>query len=147
MPMLVLNHLPESSNKSSTLSLTNSLDWFRPLFIQQWVILSASLWLKPVQAVIQVFHDLESNFNLHQNDTKMGLPLNAPFMLITMVQIPPSHLIPSPRYLAKYIQRVQHYFWPRFQSVKCTHCVSVPTFGRYRVANYIEVVASLLAPA
>ena len=33
MPILVLNHLGESSVKSSTLSLTNSLDRFRPLFI------------------------------------------------------------------------------------------------------------------
>ena len=33
VPMLVLNHLPESSIESSTLSLTNSLDRFRPLFI------------------------------------------------------------------------------------------------------------------
>jgi len=33
LPMLVLNHLQESSIKSSTLSLTNSLDWFQPLFI------------------------------------------------------------------------------------------------------------------
>jgi len=30
MPILVLNHLPERSIKSSTLSLTNSLDQFRP---------------------------------------------------------------------------------------------------------------------
>ena len=29
--------------------------------------------------------------------------LNTPFMLITMVQVPPPYLIPSPRYLAKYI--------------------------------------------
>jgi len=33
LPMLDLNHLPESSIKSSTLSLTNSLDRFQPLFI------------------------------------------------------------------------------------------------------------------
>ena len=38
--MLVLNNLLESSIKSSTLSLTNSLDRFRPLFKWQWVILS-----------------------------------------------------------------------------------------------------------
>ena len=42
--------------------------------------------------------------NLQQN----GYHLNALFMLITMVQIPPSYLIPSPRYLAKYIQTTQH---------------------------------------
>jgi len=72
MPMLVLNHLPESSNKSSTLSLTNSLDWFRPLFIQQCrVILSAPLWLKPVQAVIHVFSWFGVKFQLTY--TKMGL--------------------------------------------------------------------------
>ena len=45
-------------------------------------------------------HDLVSKFNLQQN----RYHLNALFMLITMVQIPPSYLIPSPRYLAKYIQ-------------------------------------------
>jgi len=33
MPMFVLNHLLESSIKCSTLSLTDSLDWFRPLFV------------------------------------------------------------------------------------------------------------------
>jgi len=43
-----------------------------------------------------VFHDLGSKFNLQQN----GYHLNALFMLITMVQILPSYLIPSPRYLA-----------------------------------------------
>ena len=32
-PMFVLNHLPESSVKSSSLFLTNSLDQFQPLFI------------------------------------------------------------------------------------------------------------------
>ena len=46
-----------------------------------------------------VFHDLGSKFNLQQN----GHHLNAPFMLITMVQIPPQYHILSPRYLAKYI--------------------------------------------
>ena len=43
-----------------------------------------------------VLHDLGSKFNLQQN----GHHMNAPFMLITMVQIPASYLIPSPRYLA-----------------------------------------------
>ena len=33
LPMLVHNHLPKSSIKSSTLFLTNSLDQFWPLFI------------------------------------------------------------------------------------------------------------------
>jgi len=42
-----------------------------------------------------VFHHLGSKFNLHQN----GHHLNALFMLITMVQVPASYLIPSPRYL------------------------------------------------
>ena len=51
-----------------------------------------------------VFHDLGSKFNLQQNLNH----LNAPFMLITVVQIPPSYPIPSPRYLAKYIQSTQH---------------------------------------
>jgi len=43
-----------------------------------------------------VFHDFGSKFNLQQN----GHHLNIPFMLITMVQIPPPYLIPSPRFLA-----------------------------------------------
>ena len=46
-----------------------------------------------------VFHDFGSKFDLQQN----GHRLNTPFMLITMVQVPPPYLIPSPRYLAKYI--------------------------------------------
>jgi len=49
-------------------------------------------------------HDLGSKFNLQQN----GNHLNALFMLTTMVQIPPSYLIPSLRYLAKYIPTTQH---------------------------------------
>ena len=43
-----------------------------------------------------VFHNFGSKFNRQQN----GHHWNAPFMLITMVQIPASYLIPSPRYLA-----------------------------------------------
>jgi len=45
-----------------------------------------------------VFNDLGSNFNLQQN----GHHFNAPFMLITMVQVPALYLIefPSQRYLA-----------------------------------------------
>ena len=46
-----------------------------------------------------VFHDFGSKFNLQQN----GHRLNTPFMLITIVQVPPPYLIPSPRYVAKYI--------------------------------------------
>ena len=46
-----------------------------------------------------VFHDFGSKVNLQQN----GRRLNTPFMLITIVQVPPPYLIPSPRYLAKYI--------------------------------------------
>ena len=46
-----------------------------------------------------VFHDFELKSNLQQN----GHHLNTPFMLITMVQVPPPYLIPSPRYLTKYI--------------------------------------------
>jgi len=42
------------------------------------------------------FHDFGSKFNPQLN----GHHLNAPFMLITMVQIPAPYLIPSPRYLA-----------------------------------------------
>jgi len=45
------------------------------------------------------FHEFGSKFNLQQN----GHRLNTPFMLITMVQVPPPYLIPSPRYLAKHI--------------------------------------------
>jgi len=43
-----------------------------------------------------VFHDLGSKFNLQQN----GHHLNIPFMLITMVQVPPPYLIPSSSFLA-----------------------------------------------
>ena len=46
-----------------------------------------------------VFHDFELKSNLQQN----GHRLNTQFMLITMVQVPPPYLIPSPRYLTKYI--------------------------------------------
>ena len=46
-----------------------------------------------------VFHDLGSKFNLLEN----GRHFKALFMLITMVQIPASYLIPSPRYLVQYI--------------------------------------------
>ena len=46
-----------------------------------------------------VFHDFGSKVNLQQN----GRRLNTPFMLITIVQVPPPYLIPSPRCLAKYI--------------------------------------------
>jgi len=69
-----------------------------------------------------VFHDFGSNFNLQQN----GNHLNAPLMLITMVQIPALYLIPSPRHLAKYIQSTQH-IWPNHvSSFKWkTHCVVV----------------------
>jgi len=50
--MLVLNHLPQNSIKSSTLSLTNSLDWFRPTFIHTVVghPQEALLWWKIVAA-------------------------------------------------------------------------------------------------
>ena len=40
--------------------------------------------------------DFESKFHIQQN----GHHWKAPFMLITVVQIPASYLIPSPRYLA-----------------------------------------------
>ena len=55
VPMLVLNHLLESSIKSSTLSHTNSLDWFRPTFIYIVDIVvghpqQALLWWKIVAA-------------------------------------------------------------------------------------------------
>ena len=40
------------------------------------------------------FHDFESKFNLQQNRHQW----NAPFMLITMVQIPASYLIRSPTF-------------------------------------------------
>jgi len=43
----------------------------------------------------KAFYNSGSKFNLKQN----GHHLNAPFMLITMVQIPAPYLIPSPRYL------------------------------------------------
>jgi len=43
-----------------------------------------------------VFHNFGTKFNLKQN----GHHLNAPFMLITMVQISAPYLIPSPGYLA-----------------------------------------------
>ena len=57
MPILVLNHLRESSVKNSTRSLTNSLDQFQPLFIiavsnpQQ-----APLWWKLAAARSQQGH-------------------------------------------------------------------------------------------
>ena len=64
-----------------------------------------------------VFHDFGSKFNLQQN----GHRLNTPFMLITMVQVPPPYLIPSPRYLAKYIVQTSISlilgWYPRFFSV------------------------------
>ena len=44
-----------------------------------------------------VFHDFGSKFNLQQNRHN----LKALFMQITMVQIPASYLIPSPRYTAQ----------------------------------------------
>jgi len=43
-----------------------------------------------------VFHDFGSKFKLLEN----GHRFKTVFMLITMVQIPASYLIPSPRYLA-----------------------------------------------
>ena len=46
-----------------------------------------------------VFLDFGSKFNLQQNWHHW----NAPFKLITMVQIPASYLIPSPRYLASIV--------------------------------------------
>ena len=47
------------------------------------------------QPKAMVFDDFGSKFKLMQN----GHHWNAPFMLITMVQIPLSYLVPSPRYL------------------------------------------------
>ena len=50
---------------------------------------------QPKATIAMVFHDFESKFNLQQKCWSH------------MVQIPPSYLIPSPRYLAKYIQSTQ----------------------------------------
>ena len=59
--------------------------------------LHSKLWTALDQRLqSMVFHDSGSKFNLQQN----GHHMKAPFMLITMVQVPASYLIPSPRYLA-----------------------------------------------
>jgi len=46
MPMFVLLHLPKSSIKSSTLSLTNSLDRFRPYLYSGGSSSAGPLWWK-----------------------------------------------------------------------------------------------------
>jgi len=61
---------------------------------------------QPKATIINGFFMIMGHFNLQQNG--IHYHLNAPFMLITMVQIPPSYLILSPRYLTKYIQTTQH---------------------------------------
>ena len=59
--------------------------------------LHSKLWTALDQRLqSMVFHDSGSKFNLQQN----GHHLNAPFMLITMVQVPALYVIPSQRYLA-----------------------------------------------
>ena len=50
----------------------------------------------------ELIHDFGSKFNLHQNRHH----LKAPFMLITMVQIPASYLIPSPRYMYMHLYSI-----------------------------------------
>ena len=63
---------------------------------KKWILMLVTFLPKIAlkQRLSIVFHDLGSKFNLQQN----GHHLNAPFMLITMVQIPPQYLILSPRY-------------------------------------------------
>ena len=48
-----------------------------------------------------VFHDFGSKFNGQKN----GHHWNAPIMLITLVQVPASYLLPSPRYLYSLVPR------------------------------------------
>ena len=76
----------------------------------------------------KVFHELGLNFNLQQN----GHHWNAPFMLITMVRIPASYLIPTPRYIHVHVptcschtlgwtQMLEYFFY------QCGHCNSFPS--------------------
>jgi len=80
-----------------------------------------------------VFHDFGSKFNLQQNRHH----LNALFMLITMVQIPASYLIPSPRYLAQYIAQTFVKFLLHVSSVKCkTHRTLVHEYSTWNWELY-----------
>ena len=68
-------------------------------------IISATFLPKNYSRPKAIIHDFGSKFNRLQN----GHHWNAPFMLITTVQIPASYLLPSPRYLAQYLADIIPY--------------------------------------
>ena len=103
-------------------------------------VISSTMVRSHIVRAIQIsqgrdIHSFGSKFNLQQN----GHHLNAPFMLITMIQIPAPYLIPSPRYLAQYI--AQTFAYSMYPVSNDGHIVSWYVNESYKAGNRTIVIS------